>query len=34
MMVVLIAALATQIWSLEPADDGSRLTVFRGPYDA
>ena len=30
----LIAALATQIWSLEPAGDGSRLSVFRGPYDA
>ncbi len=31
----LVAALATQIWALEPDPDGrARLTVFRGTYDA
>jgi ATP-binding cassette subfamily F protein 3 len=31
----LVAALATQVWSLERVDDGqSRLIVFRGTYDA
>ncbi len=31
----LVAALATQIWSLERGDDGqTRLTVFKGTYDA
>ncbi len=31
----LVAALATQIWSLERGEDGeTRLTVFRGTYDA
>ncbi|MGQ9814238.1 MAG: ABC-F family ATP-binding cassette domain-containing protein, partial [Candidatus Roseilinea sp.] len=31
----LVAALATQIWSLERSDDGeTRLTVFKGTYDA
>lgn len=31
----LVAALATQIWSLERGEDGeTRLTVFKGTYDA
>ncbi|MBX7215045.1 MAG: ABC-F family ATP-binding cassette domain-containing protein [Thermoflexales bacterium] len=30
----LIAALATQIWALEPGAAGTTLSVFRGPYDA
>ena len=31
----LIAALATQIWSLERADDNvTRMSIFRGTYDA
>ena len=30
----LVAALATQIWSLERGEDGARLTVFKGAYDA
>jgi ATP-binding cassette subfamily F protein 3 len=31
----LIAALATQIWSLDRSDEGqTRLTLFRGTYDA